>query len=90
MATARKRVSIAGSQVVENRTVSAAEATAKELTLSATPKDASKVSFSFPNGSDQVNGTDFSVSGDVLSWNGLSLETLIEAGDVITLTYFIK
>jgi hypothetical protein len=34
-------------------------------------------------GIEQVNGIDFSVSGDILSWNGLGLDNFLEANDTL-------
>lgn len=74
---------------VELRTLTNAEATNRELTLTATPTDATKVILDIVGGTPQVPGDDFQVTGAILSWNGLALETILEENDNIRITYFI-
>lgn len=74
---------------IEIRDVTVAEATAKELTLTQTPAASSKVTFDLIGGPPQADPDDFEVTGAVVSWNGKTLETVIETGDKIRLIYII-
>lgn len=73
---------------VEYRTLSGGEITAKELTLVATPGTALKVVVDLISGCAQIYGTDFSVSGNILTWNGLGLDGVLITGDVLRVQYF--
>lgn len=77
-----------GSFNVEYRTLTGGEITAKELTLTATPTTALKVIVDLISGCAQIYGTDFSVSGNILTWNGLGLDGVLIAGDVLRVQYF--
>lgn len=79
--------SIDNAYIVEVRILTLAEATAKEITLTQTPTDPAKVTLDLIGGTSQQVGQDFSVSGDVLSWNGLALETVLEEGDKLRIIY---
>lgn len=57
--------------------------TNKQITLSSTPVNASKTRLSIVGGVDQKYGSDFTVTGNTLSWNGLGLETILETGDTL-------
>jgi hypothetical protein len=75
-------------QRVENRTVTAGEITAKQLTLAATPVDASEVLLDVRSGPGQINGIDYAVSGAVVNWNGYALDGVLTAGDVLRIIYY--
>lgn len=73
---------------MEYRSVSAPEAAAKSLTLAATPVDASKVALDIEGIGVQWPGTSFSVSGAVLSWSGLGMDSYpIAAGQNFRIIY---
>lgn len=73
--------------VVEERTVSAPEAAAKQLVLSNTPFNVNEVGLAYL-GLEQTPSVDFSVTGSTLDWNGLGLDTIgVVAGDIMVLTY---
>lgn len=72
---------------VEYRTLTAGEATAESLALASTPADASKVIVDAIGGAAQHFGVDFTVAGNSLSWNGLGLDGILEAGDVLRIQY---
>ena len=72
----------------EDREITALEDANQALTLVATPLDPTKVSLDIPNGPVQINGFDFEVIGNVLSWGGLALELTLEEGDKIVVEYF--
>lgn len=76
-----------GSVKVENRIISAGEATAKQLTLLQTPSPANETVVSVVEGSTQYYGTDFNVSGTTLSWSGLGLDGLLATNDKIVIIY---
>ena len=81
-------VPIAGSYIVENRTVSFAEETAKSLTLTATPTNTNEVIIQIVDGVNLRNGTDYSISGTTMSWSGLGLDGILAAGDELTIWFF--
>lgn len=85
----RKTNGVGDEYVVEERIITVAEDTAQALTLAFTPNDPTKVLVSSPNGPDQRNGFDYEVVGSTLNWNGKALETLLEAGDILIVNYFI-
>jgi hypothetical protein len=72
---------------VEYRIISAGEATAKSLTLAAAPADSAEVVFGVEGGGVQILGLDFNVSGSTLTWNGLALDGIINAGDQVYILY---
>lgn len=49
--------------------------------------DPTKVRLVVLGGTEQVYGDDFTVSGAVVSWNGLPLELLLSSGDKIIVIY---
>jgi hypothetical protein len=72
---------------IEYRTVTAGENTAKQLTLGATPLDPTKVILAIAGAPTQVYGTDFTVSGTTLSWNGTALDGILSTGDQLLIEY---
>lgn len=81
-------VQIRTDQIIENRTLTAGEITAKQLTLANTPVDATKVVVDVRGGPGQIYGVDFAVSGAVLNWNGYALDGQIIAGDILRIEYY--
>ncbi len=77
------------SETVEYRTISSAENTAKQLTLTATPSSASKVMVDVIQGSAQEYSVDYTVSGTTLSWSGLGLDGVITTGDRLRIHYWV-
>lgn len=72
---------------VEYRTITAPEATAKAITLVATPATATEVVLNVAAGTPQFYGDDFTVSGTTLSWSGLGLDGVLAAGDKLVVQY---
>lgn len=72
---------------VEFRTITGGEETAKELTLAETPLHANKVVVMFSGGTTQYYGDDYTVSGDVLSWSGTPMESLVTNGSKLVIVY---
>lgn len=72
--------------IVEEIVLTLAQATAKEFQLSDTP-DPDKLILDLPCGSSQIKDADFEVDGDMIKWDGFSLETLLAAGDSIRVLY---
>ena len=72
---------------VEQRTISAGEATAKQITLVNTPASPSDVMVDVIYGSAQEYSVDFTISGAVLDWNGLGLDGTLSAGDKLRVAY---
>ena len=61
--------------------------TTKQITLTNTPTNDADVQLVVYGGVAQNEGPDYSVSGTTLSWNGLGLDGIIEAGDKIAVSY---
>ena len=61
----------------------------KQVTLTTSPSDATKTILDGIGGVPQDYGIDFTVVGNVLSWNGLGLETILQVGEKIRVTYVI-
>lgn len=72
---------------IEYRTITAPEDAAKQITLVAAPLNVTKVQMGVRGGGTQILGTDFTVSGSTLSWNGLGLDGILSTGDQITILY---
>ena len=64
----------------------AAQIAAKQIVLPAVAL--SEVLVSIIGGTTQKQNIDFTVSGAVLSWSGLSLELLLAVGDCLSISYF--
>jgi hypothetical protein len=71
----------------EYRVISGAEATAKSLTLIATPTTPGEVILGVSGGGLQFFGDDFTVYGSTLSWNGLALDGILTTGDKLIINY---
>jgi hypothetical protein len=75
--------------IVEYRTLTGGEATAKQLTLSSTPLTASNVMVDAIGGGAQMYGVDYTVTGAVLDWSGLGLDSIpLVAGDILRIMYW--
>jgi len=75
--------------VVEEFTLTSTDITNKKVTLTYTPVNANYVRLDVIGGGAQDNGVDFSVNVTTkeLSWSGLGLDGILEAGDVLRVTY---
>jgi len=81
---------IAGNTAVTYKYVlQAADIAAKEITLPSTPLTPSDVTLDVIGGIQQGYTTDFTVTGNVLSWDTLGYETIAEAGDSFVVVYKI-
>lgn len=72
---------------LEYRTLTSGEITAKSLILGALPISGAKVMVDTVGGCSQVYNVDFTVIGMVLDWNGLGLDGLLAAGDILRIHY---
>jgi hypothetical protein len=68
---------------VYNYTLLASDIDNKFIDLPFEPFSPSSVRLNIAGGIEQVNGIDFSVTGDVLSWDGLGLDNFLEEGDTL-------
>jgi hypothetical protein len=59
----------------------------KEVTLNSTPMISESVQLTPSGGIPQVNGIDFSVVSNILSWDGLGLDGFLQAGDILLVQY---
>lgn len=78
-----------GGYAVDYVTISAAQATAKEVVLSGTPTHPSRTLLDITNGGGaQIYSLDFSVSTNVLTWAGTRLDGILGEGDEIRIIWF--
>ena len=71
----------------DNFTVTNQDLANKFVTLSRTPAFPDKVELSVFGGIEQRPGVDFVVTGNILSWNALALEMLLDPGTAFTARY---
>jgi hypothetical protein len=69
-------------------TLSELDLLAKKITLTLPPDLSYTVSVTPRNGCTQFEGPDFIITGSELSWANLSLDSLLEVGDVLQVDYF--
>lgn len=81
----RKRAS--SGRYVERFVLTLENATLKKVTLANTPESANKVVVDSPNGPVQNINQDYIVTGNDVSWDGYGLETILEEGDILIITY---
>lgn len=75
------------SKVVEIITLTAQNILDKNVTLGSAPPIPNLVSLTPEGGIPQIYGIDYSVSGSVLSWNGLGLDNYLAANEIIVVSY---
>ena len=82
------KASAINAQFVEEITLSGADITAKKATLGATPA-ATTLCMCAVGGVTQIRVADFviTIGPDEIDWNGLGLDGVLIAGDVLILTY---
>lgn len=72
---------------MEMKTLSLTDITNKQIILSKAPSYPDAVTL-FPRGGiPQMNGIDFQVSGNILSWSGLGLDNFLEENEIIEIGY---
>lgn len=67
--------------------VTSSEVDNKQIELSSIPIFPNEVELQFINGTSQINGVDFSVSENVLQWDGLGLDNFIEENDILIIRF---
>jgi len=72
---------------VDYFTLTGTDITNKFVTLVNTPATPADVMLNVAEGPSQIYGTDYTVSGNTLSWNGLGLEPLLESGMTLIIEY---
>jgi hypothetical protein len=65
--------------------ITAAHVAAQSITLPSAPQG--EVFVSVVGGTDQREDVDFTVNANVLSWHGLAMDLLVEAGDYLSIFY---
>lgn len=71
----------------DNFVLSALQHAAKAVNLEYTPLDPTKVELVPYGGPEQRSTVDFVVTGNVLSWDGLALELLLDVGSAFSVRY---
>jgi hypothetical protein len=59
----------------------------KKIVLSSEPFYPSAVQLTVVGGIQQINGIDFEVSGNEISWNGLGLDNFLEVNDTLIIQF---
>jgi hypothetical protein len=59
----------------------------KEVTLPVRPEDPQNVSLTIVHGTAQYIGIDFFVEGQKITWNGTPLDGMLEAGDILRISF---
>jgi hypothetical protein len=77
------RIGSGASVTVFNYTLNSTDIDNKFINLPFQPLSPSSVRLNIVGGIEQVNGVDFTVSGSILSWNGLGLDDFLEEGDTL-------
>lgn len=72
---------------VEYVTLNNSNITSKSVTLTYTPVPADQTVLDVINGGPQFYGSDFTVSGNVLSWSGLDLDGVLISGTRLRIQY---
>jgi hypothetical protein len=73
--------------IVEQIVLTTDDINNKNVKLLNAPIDPQYVTLTIKHGISQINGEDFIVTDDLLSWNGLGLDGFLEAGDVLIIEY---
>lgn len=76
-----------GNIKTENIELNSTMITNKQLTLTEIPINNNQVLLDIPSGITQAYGIDFVVMANVLSWNGMGLETILEVNDRLRVVY---
>lgn len=79
----------ASGYTVQTVTLDALQAAAKEILLDDAPAFPSKTLLQIDGAGASFYSVDFTVAGDVLSWAGLRLDGLLEAGDTLQVIYIV-
>lgn len=72
----------------ETITLNAQNISQKRITLTLTPDVSYNISVTPREGCAQFMGSDFSVAGKDISWDGLGLDSLLVVGDILQIDYF--
>lgn len=84
--------SVAGSGAtpkVENRVITSGELASKQIILTYAPFDPTATSLDLITEGPQSYGTDFTITGNVLTWSSLGLDGVVTLGDKLRILYFI-
>jgi hypothetical protein len=73
---------------LEYRTLSSGEISAKSLTLNYAPAVANLTVVDLVGSTAQIFNVDFTIAGSSLTWNGLALDGILSAGDILRVQYF--
>jgi len=74
--------------VIENLELSAGDITNKEITLGYPPLTSNSFYVAISGGILQSIETDYTIVGQVLKWDGLGMESILVAGDIIVVMYY--
>jgi hypothetical protein len=65
----------------------AIDITRKFITIPISPFSPSTVRMNIIGGIEQLNGVDFVVTGNIVSWDGLGLDDFLEVGDILLIQF---
>lgn len=69
--------------IIEIVTLTQDDIDAKQVTLNTTPLSPSTVIVTPEGGIPQINGIDYTIAGNILSWDGLGLDGFLEVNEVL-------
>ena len=81
------RKKAASGRIVDRFTLSAADISAKKVTLSDTPASSETVVVDIPEGTVQKLTLDYIVSGNEVQWDGRGMETILAENDRLIITF---
>jgi hypothetical protein len=79
-------ISVVGLRAVE-RVLTAGDIIAGKITLAISPVLPSTITLSWEGITQYLSNNDFAVSGDEIIFTGYNLQSLIQVGDIVRLTY---
>jgi len=75
------------SQTYLSYTLTSQDIQNKFITLPETPNNPELLRLNIIGGIEQINSIDFTVSGAIVSWNALGLDSFLEENDILTIQY---
>lgn len=89
MANTSRIISNSNGYFKEEVTLNNTQYTGKEIILTNLPSIPEQLTVLPVSGTPQKYNTDFIVIGNILSWDGRGLETILETGDTLVIIYAI-
>lgn len=78
-----------GSETVDYITMTSTMIASGQAQLTYTPRIASKTLCEVIGGLAQMINVDFTITGNIISWQAMGLQTILGVGDTIRVVYFV-